>query len=86
MEARDSEADPVALIDEKVGWHRLVVAQPQVEALAELADRDMLAAAAERYATLRRFGPAFLEAFSFKSAASGKTLLKAVDLLRDLNR
>ena len=84
--ARDGDADPVALVDETIGWHRLLAARPQVEALAELAGEDMLVAAAGKYATLRRFAPAFLDAFTFKAATGGKTLIKAVDLLRDLNR
>lgn len=84
--ARDGDGDPVALVDETVGWHRLLAARPQVEALAELAGEDMLVAAAGKYATLRRFAPALLDAFTFKAATGGKTLIKAVDLLRDLNR
>ncbi|EDP62690.1 transposase Tn3 [alpha proteobacterium BAL199] len=84
--ARDSDDDPVALVDEAVGWHRLLAARPQVEALAELTGEDMLVAAAGKYATLRRFAPAFLAAFTFKASAGGKTLIKAVELLRDLNR
>jgi TnpA family transposase len=35
---------------------------------------------------MRRFAPAILDAFTFKAATGGKTLIKAVDLLRDLNR
>ena len=84
--ARDSDDDPVALVDEAVGWHRLLAARPQVEALAELTGEDMLVAAAGKYATLRRFAPAFLAAFTFKASAGGKTLIKAVELLCDLNR
>src|SRR3546814_243132 len=84
--ARDGDGDPVALVDKTVGWHRLLAARPQVEALAELTGEDMLVAAAGKYATLRRFAPAFLDAFTFKAATGGKTLIKAVDLLRDLNR
>ena len=84
--ARDGDADPVALVDNTVGWHRLLAARPQVEVLADLAGEDMLVAAAGKYATLRRFAPAFLDVFTFKASTGGKTLIKAVDLLRDLNQ
>jgi len=46
----------------------------------------MLAAAAERYATVRRFAPAFLDAFAFRASGGGTSLIKAVETLRDLNR
>src|SRR3546814_5078558 len=39
--ARDGDGDPVALVDKTVGWHRLLAARPQVEALAELTGEDM---------------------------------------------
>ena len=85
-EAREGEADALAVVDEAVGWHRLLAAKPQVDALAELAGEDMLVSAAERYATIRRFAPAFLNAFSFHSPRSGTALMQAVETLRDLNR
>jgi len=68
-----------------VGWHRLLAAKPQVDALAELAGEDMLAAASERYATIRRFAPAFLNTFVFRSAGAGASLMRAIEILRDLN-
>jgi hypothetical protein len=50
-------SDPLELIDEMVGWHKLVAAKAQVNALADLAGEDVLVTATERYATLRRFSP-----------------------------
>jgi hypothetical protein len=43
----------------------------------------MLVSAAERYATIRRFAPAFLNAFSFHPPRSGTSLMQAVETLRD---
>src|SRR3546814_4057957 len=65
--ARDGDGDPVALVDNTVGWHRLHAARPQVEALAELTGEDMLVDAAVKYTTLQRFYPAFLDAVTFKA-------------------
>ena len=39
-----------------------------------------------RYVQLRRFAPAFLEAFDFDAPAAGRSLQAAVELLRELNR
>ena len=84
-EAVQNGGDPLELIDEAVGWHRLVAAKAQVDALADLAGEDALVTATERYATLRRFSPAFLDAFAFKTSGSGSALLKAIDVIRDAN-
>lgn len=85
-EAIEKGGDPLELIDDMVGWHRLVAAKPHVDALAELTSEDALVLATERYATLRRFSPAFLETFSFKASGSRSPLIKAIDLLRDANQ
>ena len=42
--------------------------------------------AASKYMTLRRFGPAFLEAFRFRAAGGRDGALAAVKLVQDLNR
>ena len=84
-EAVEHGGNPLELIDEAVGWHRLVAAKSQVDALAELAGEDALVAATGRYATLRRFSPAFLDTFTFKASGSGSQLVKAIEVIRDTN-
>ena len=84
-EAVQNGGDPLELIDEAVGWHRLVAAKAQVDALADLAGEDALVTATERYATLRRFSPAFLDDFPFKASGTGTALIKAIDVIRDAN-
>jgi hypothetical protein len=78
--------DPIEVINETIGWHRLLEAQPKVAALASLANEDPLIGATDKYASLRRFGPAFLETFAFRASKGGRTIVAAVDLLRDLNK
>ena len=85
-EAIQHGGDPLQLIDEMVGWHRLVAAKAEVDALADLSGEDALVTAAERYATLRRFSPAFFEAFAFKASGSRSSLIKAIEILRDANQ
>lgn len=84
-EAVQNGGDPLELIDEAVGWHRLVAAKAQVDALADLAGEDALVTATERYATLRRLSPAFLDTFTFKASGTGTALIKAIDVIRDAN-
>lgn len=83
--AEETGGDPLVLVDEMVGWHRLMAARPHVDALADLAQEDTLVLATERYATLRRFSRNFLDTFTFKASGSGTNLLSALDLLKQAN-
>ena len=67
-EAQSSERDAFAVVDEAVGWTKLLRAQGEVKELADLADEDLLQGAADRYLTLRKFAPDLLEALKFKAA------------------
>jgi hypothetical protein len=84
--AQSSERDAFALVDETVGWTKLLRAQSEVKELADLADEDTLQGAADRYLTLRKFAPDLLEALDFKAARTHDPTLAAVRLLRDLNQ
>ena len=83
--AVDEDRDPFDVIQDTVGWWTLLKVRDQVSSLGELADEDPLIAASRRYTYLRRFVPAFLDAFDFRSASAGKSLLRAVDLWRVQN-
>ncbi len=40
----------------------------------------------EHYAGIRRWAPAFLEAFAFQSVPAAAALMRAIESLRDMNR
>lgn len=84
--AREADADPFNALDERVGWFTLLKAKPEVRALAEFADEDPLVTATQKYMTLRKFAPAFLDAFMFKANSERDPLLLAIQLLRNLNK
>ena len=86
VRAREYDRDPFDVLDEEIGWDRLVASREEIAALGDLATQDPLSLATQRYAQLRRFAPAFLEAFEFDAPASGQGLWAAVTLLRELNR
>ena len=85
-QARAEGGDAIGRIDAQVGWAKLLDAKPKVDVLAALAAEDPLVSAADRYATLRRFAPTFLEHVRFKAGTGGAPLLKSLAILRDLNR
>ena len=83
--AQSSERDAFTVVDETVGWARLLRVQGKVRELADLASEDPLQGAADRYLTLRKFAPDLLEALEFKAARTHDPTLSAIRLLRELN-
>jgi hypothetical protein len=84
--AQDLGQDPFAALDADVGWDTLLGKRDEIAGFGELATSDPLSLAAERYAYMRKFAPAFLEAFQFNATDAGDDLKDAIALLRDQNR
>jgi hypothetical protein len=84
--AQNSERDAFTVVDETVGWAKLLRVRVEVRELADLAGEDPLQGAADRYLTLRKFAPDLIEALEFKAARTHDPTLSAIRLLRDLNR
>lgn len=74
------------MIDRQVGWYKLLQAKPLVEAMVEDADPDPLSLAVERYGSVRKYAPMFLQAFTFRSARRHDPLLAALDVLKLLSK
>ena len=79
VQAREQARDPFDVLDEAIGWDRLIASRDEIDALGDLATEDPLSLAARRYTQLRRFVPAFLEAFEFDAPAAGRSLQAAVN-------
>ena len=84
--AQQEQRDGFDVVDEVVGWPKLLRVRGEVCTLADLAEEDPLLGAADRYRTLRKFAPELLEALEFKAARSHDPTLSAIRLLQDLNR
>ena len=83
--AQNSERDAFTVVDETVGWAKLLRVQDEVRELADIAGEDPLRGAADRYLTLRKFAPDLLEALEFKAARAHDPTLSAIRLLQNLN-
>jgi hypothetical protein len=81
-----NSADVAAALDATVGIDRLLSAKPEAAAIADLAEEDPLIRAADRWVTLRKFGPLLLEAIDFRASRSDDRTIAAVNTLRALNR
>jgi len=83
--AAETAADPMAALDEAVGWNKLLRVRDEVAQIAETADVDPLVRAADRYASLRKFAPALLQALEFKAARGSEKTIAAINVLRELH-
>ncbi|SEE77698.1 Transposase and inactivated derivatives, TnpA family [Rhizobiales bacterium GAS191] len=83
-EASETGEDTFDVLDRRIGWHHLMRARAEVEAIAGSTDPDPLLGAAERSDGVRRSAHALLEAFVFRSARRHDPLLTALCLLRQL--
>jgi hypothetical protein len=84
--AQETERDGFELVDEQVGWPKLLKARSESGNLAELAEEKPLVRAADRYQTLRRFAPVLIEALAFQAAHDNDPIVSALKLLQELNR
>jgi hypothetical protein len=84
--AQADERDAFDVVDETVGWAKLLRVRGEVADLAKLAEEDPLLRAADRWKTLRKFAPDLIEALEFRAARAGDPMLAALQLLAKLNR
>jgi hypothetical protein len=64
----------------------LTASVAEAEKLAQPGEFDWLALIATSYPVLRRYAPQFIEAFEFRPSPVSEQLMKAVELLRELNK
>ena len=84
--ARDSKQDAFDAIATVIPWDRFRMTVAEAEALARSEEFDAYQMLGEHYAGIRRWAPAFLDAFIFQSVPAAAPLMRAIDLLRDMNR
>ncbi|MBB4123668.1 Tn3 family transposase [Martelella radicis] len=82
--ANDHGGNALEVLDQEVGWHRLLRMKPELESMVEDNEASPLTLAAEKYATVNKYIGAFLQAFTFRSARRHDPLLAAIALLTRL--
>ncbi|MGL4964065.1 MAG: Tn3 family transposase [Inquilinus sp.] len=85
-EANETDSDAIELLHERIGWHRLMQAQAELESFEGTDEPDPVVEAAERSDLIRRCGQALIEDLVFRSARRSDPLLAALELLRQLYR
>jgi hypothetical protein len=82
--ANDYGRNALEVLDQQVGWHRLLRMNPELESMVEDNEASLLGVTGEQYATVNKYAGAFLEAFKFQSARRHDPLLAAISLLKRL--
>ena len=68
-----------------IPWERFCKTVAEAEALARPEEFDAFQNLGEHYAGIRRWSPAFLSAFAFESVPTSASLLRAIEVLREMN-
>ena len=84
--ARDDKQDAYGAIAAVIPWERFRATVAEAEALARPEQFDTLEKLGEHYAGIRRWSPAFLDAFDFEGVPACASLMRAIMLLREANR
>jgi hypothetical protein len=83
--ANDRGQDALEVLDQKVGWYRLLRMKPELAAMVEENEVSPLMLAAEQVKGVLKYAMAFLTTFTFRSARRHDSLLTAVAMLRRLH-
>ena len=84
--ARAGKQDAFDAIIAVVSWERFCTTVAEAEALARPEEFDAYQNVGEHYAGIRRWSPAFLDAFEFESVPACASLMRAIAVLREANR
>lgn len=84
--AHEAKQDAFGAIATVIPWERFRSSVAEAEALARPEEFDAYQSLGERYAGIRRWSPAFLEAFEFESVPASASLMRAIEALRETNR
>jgi TnpA family transposase len=84
--ARETKRDAFDAIATVLPWGRFKATVAEAETLARSEDFDAYQILPEHYSGLRRWAPAFLEAFVFHGVPAAAPLLRAIDTLRGMNK
>jgi hypothetical protein len=84
--ARDADGDLEEAIELHMGWGRFIRVVSEAEAAAGPEAPDTKAELLSRYSTIRQFAPTLLDAFQFRGGRTAAGLLRAIGIMRELNR
>lgn len=85
VEAKVTGADPFSVIESIIPWEMFTQSVIEAEKLAQAEDFDFLYLIKDGYSQLRRYAPELLATMPFVATPAAKDLLRAIDILKNLN-
>ena len=85
IDAKAKEIDPFAEIEKLMPWEAFLASVEEAAKLSRPEDFDYLALVGNGYSYIRRYASEFLDAFEFRASPASEDLLRAIQVLRDLN-
>ena len=83
--AQTDQQDAFGAIKSVIPWERFCTTVAEAEALARPEEFDALQNLGEHYAGIRRWSPAFLARSQFESVPASASLMRAIEVLREVN-
>lgn len=85
IRARSEKLDPFIELEAVIPWEQFVTAVEEAKNLARPIDYDYLDLLEKKFHVLRKYTPTLLKSLDFRSAKSAEPLLKAIEIIRDMN-
>ncbi|WP_223070438.1 Tn3 family transposase [Paenibacillus caui] len=85
IKARSEGIDPFVALDAVMPWDHVVTSVEEAKRLARPVDYDYLDLLEKKFYALRKYTPTLLKSLEFRSTKSTEPLIKAVDIIRDMN-
>ncbi|MEF3304150.1 Tn3 family transposase [Paenibacillus sp. GYB003] len=85
IKARSEGTDPFVALDAVMPWDQIVASVEEAKRLARPVDYDYLDLLEKKFYALRKYTPTLLKSLEFRSTKSAAPLMKAVDIIRDMN-
>ncbi len=82
---REQKQDGYEAIVALMSWDKFCASVAEAEALARPEEFDAYSNLGEHYAAIRKWSPAFLKTFTFESVPAAASLMRAIELLREMN-
>ncbi|MEX1028913.1 MAG: DUF4158 domain-containing protein [Paenibacillaceae bacterium] len=85
IKARSEGGDPFIALDAILPWDKLIASIEEAKHLARPIDYDYLDLLEKKFYKLRKYTPTLLKSLEFRSSKSAESLIKAIDIIRDMN-
>ena len=85
IKARMEGIDPFVALEAVMPWDKLVASVEEAKSLARPVDYDYLDLLEKKFYTLRKYTPMLLKSLEFRSTKSAESLMRAVEIIRDMN-